>query len=100
MKDLILNSLLAHREYVVSHIQSARNQKHYCEMFDDVISIYARFDNALPALLCLSQTFEKLSIPKHSFNQELKYKSLAIEHSLDVICSIMERFEGKLHAKS
>lgn len=92
MKDLVLQSLKAHEDYTLSRIDSPQNQIYYVEMMVDVQKFVQSYDNYFVPVLALATSFEQLREPSFSFNQEIKYKKLALTQAVDVIVCINKRF--------
>lgn len=94
--ELIIQSIEAHREYVLNHIKSEKDQSYYNDMINTVISILQTYYNDpslyLSHLLTLETVFKDLQLPRFSFSNEIKYKKLALEHVIDVIFCIHKRF--------
>lgn len=93
MKDLILKSLTAHKKYVIDNTLSAKARKYYSRMMDDIIQIIEYNDNYLPIVIGIYKTFTGLE--KKPFDRERKYKDLALQHAMDVVLMMHERFLGK-----
>ena len=92
MKDLILQSLKAHKIYALSCIQSPKNQLYYQEMFENVERYVQSFENYYMPIFVLEHSFSQMRDQKFFINSELRYKKLALEHASNVILAINKRF--------
>lgn len=95
MKDLVLISLDAHRDYVVSKIESKVGRLYYQEMMETIRHFVLAVDNYYLPVFVLEHSFAQLRESPLSLNRELKYKRLALEHATEVMVSINKRFYVK-----
>lgn len=95
MKDLILVSLQAHREYVLSRIENAEGKVYYEEMMDNIKRFVQSLDNYYLPVFVLELAFSQLRNQRFSLNRELKYKKLALAHANEIITCINRRFYVK-----
>lgn len=93
MKDLIIMSLRAQREYVSTHIQG-KGSVYYKEMMDYLLSRVMAFDDYVQELVVIQGAFEQLTLS----NQELKYKKMALQHTIDVVSCAFTRFTPSIPA--
>lgn len=98
MKELILQSLSAHKTYVLSRIECAEGAVYYEEMFDSIQRYVQTFENYFVPLFVLEHSFAQLRPSRFSLNRELKYKRLALEHANQVIVGINKRFNGHVES--
>lgn len=92
MKQLILESLQAHRDFVISRIESEKGKVYYQEMFETIQTYVQSLDNYYMPIFVLETAFSQLRKAPLSLNRELKYKKLALQHATDVIVCINKRF--------
>lgn len=92
MKSLILQSLEAHRKYVVDHIDSSEGRKYYQEMFETIQRYVKSFEDYTVPIFVLEHAFSQLRESGFSLNRELRYKKLALKHASEVILKINKRF--------
>jgi hypothetical protein len=94
MKPLILESLEAHRKYVVSRIDCFQGKTYYQEMFETIQQYVQTFEDYAVLLFVLEHSFSQLRGSLFSLNRELEYKKLALKHASEVIVGINKRFKN------
>lgn len=94
-KDLIIQSIEAHKAYTLDKIQSKKNRETYREIIDNVICYIEFYPNNEAWVAIQSMGVMLDSFPDKTMwgdCPDFKYKSLAIQQVKDIIQTINKRF--------